>query len=175
MPQGQGTYGSKRGRPRKNQPFSTPIQSRMPSSSNKGQPGKKSRLPRLTGAIKRAKSKIKKTTTSLKNRREKRISENKWVAGENLTEEGRERGRTRRRARGPISKYKKVTTDMGSKMKKASKSKTTKSVKTKGGEYKVYEKGSKEAKSFRSTFKSKCAGGAKSFTWDGRKYSCDKK
>ena len=47
-------------------------------------------------------------------------------------------------------------------------------MKTKGGEYIKYGKKTEAAKSFRSTFKSKCAGGAKSFTWDGRSYSCSK-
>ena len=47
--------------------------------------------------------------------------------------------------------------------------------KTKGGDYVKYEKKSKAAGSFRSAFKSGCAGGAKSFTWDGRSYSCKKK
>ena len=47
--------------------------------------------------------------------------------------------------------------------------------KTKGGDYVKYEKKSKAAGSFRSAFKSKCAGGAKSFSWDGRSYSCKKK
>ena len=47
--------------------------------------------------------------------------------------------------------------------------------KTKGGDYVKYEKKSKAAGSFRSAFKSKCAGGAKSFSWDGRSYSCAKK
>ena len=46
---------------------------------------------------------------------------------------------------------------------------------TKGGAYASYEKGSKAAKSFQSAFKSGCAGGAKSFSWDGRSYSCKKK
>ena len=46
---------------------------------------------------------------------------------------------------------------------------------TKGGAYASYEKGSKAAKSFRSAFKSGCAGGKKSFSWDGRSYSCKKK
>ena len=45
---------------------------------------------------------------------------------------------------------------------------------TKGGDYVKYEKKSKAAGSFRSAFKSKCAGGAKSFSWDGRSYSCGK-
>ena len=46
---------------------------------------------------------------------------------------------------------------------------------TKGGDYVKYENGSRASKSFQSAFKSGCAGGAKSFTWDGRSYSCKKK
>ena len=46
---------------------------------------------------------------------------------------------------------------------------------TEGGVYAKYEKKSKAAGSFRSAFKSGCAGGAKSFKWDGRSYSCKKK
>ena len=46
---------------------------------------------------------------------------------------------------------------------------------TEGGVYAKYKKGSKPAKSFRAAFKSNCSGGAKSFTWDGRSYSCKKK
>jgi len=52
--------------------------------------------------------------------------------------------------------------------------KAKKAVKTKGGTYVKYEKKSASAKSFRSTFKSKCSGGSKSFTWQGRSYSCAK-
>ena len=48
-------------------------------------------------------------------------------------------------------------------------------VKTKGGTYAKYDKKSKAAGSFRSAFKKGCAGGAKSFSWDGRSYSCAKK
>ena len=44
----------------------------------------------------------------------------------------------------------------------------------KGGDYVKYEKKSKSAGSFRSAFKSGCAGGAKGFSWDGRSYSCAK-
>ena len=40
--------------------------------------------------------------------------------------------------------------------------------KTKGGDYPVYKKKSKEAKSFREAFKS---AGGKNFTWEGRSYS----
>jgi hypothetical protein len=47
--------------------------------------------------------------------------------------------------------------------------------KTKGGEYVKYAKKSKAAGKFRSAFKSGCAGGAKSFTWQGRSYTCAKK
>jgi hypothetical protein len=46
---------------------------------------------------------------------------------------------------------------------------------TKGGAYASYEKGSKAAGSFRKAFKAGCAGGKKSFSWDGRSYSCKKK
>ena len=46
---------------------------------------------------------------------------------------------------------------------------------TKGGAYASYEKGSKPAKSFNKAFKKGCAGGKKSFSWDGRSYSCKKK
>ena len=43
-----------------------------------------------------------------------------------------------------------------------------KKVETKAGDYKVYKKDSKKAKSFREAFK---AAKGKDFTWDGRKYS----
>ena len=52
--------------------------------------------------------------------------------------------------------------------------KAKKAVKTKGGTYVKYEKKSASAKSFRRTFKTKCSGGASSFTWQGRSYSCAK-
>jgi hypothetical protein len=47
--------------------------------------------------------------------------------------------------------------------------------KTKGGDFVKYQKGSKSAGKFKAAFKSGCAGGAKSFKWDGRSYSCAKK
>jgi hypothetical protein len=47
--------------------------------------------------------------------------------------------------------------------------------KTKGGEYTKYKKDSKAAGSFRAAFAKKCKGDAKSFTWQGRSYSCAKK
>tara|TARA_R100000234_G_C4832040_1_gene107357 strand:+ start:64 stop:420 length:357 start_codon:yes stop_codon:yes gene_type:complete len=45
---------------------------------------------------------------------------------------------------------------------------------TKGGSYVKYKKDSKAAGSFRSKFKAACSGGAKSFKWQGRSYSCKK-
>ena len=115
----------------------------------------------------------------LKERRKRRQAEGKWTLGEKLTKAGRERAATRKRAKGPISKYTKVTTDAGATQKEAArrKNKVVKSVKTKGGEYKVYEKGSEKAKSFRQAFATACKGKSSDtkFTWDGRSYSCKRK
>ena len=47
-------------------------------------------------------------------------------------------------------------------------------VATQGGTFAKYKKGSKEAGNFRSAFKSGCAGGKKSFSWQGRSYACKK-
>ena len=46
---------------------------------------------------------------------------------------------------------------------------------TKGGTYVKYGKKTKAAGDFRAAFKSGCAKGAKSFSWQGRSYSCAKK
>ena len=85
----------------------------------------------------------------------------------------------------PLSK--KEQYEIGQKSKSASVRKATKAgavregvipkktVKTKkGGDFPVYAKKSKTAKSFRSTFKAKCAGkgSGDSFSWQGRSYSC---
>ena len=48
------------------------------------------------------------------------------------------------------------------------------SVKTKGGDYKVYGKESKKAGSFRDAFASASKAGKKVFTWNGLKYSTKK-
>lgn len=48
---------------------------------------------------------------------------------------------------------------------------TGKSVKTKGGEYKIYKKKSKSASSFRSAFADARKSGKSIFTWRGRKYT----
>ena len=143
----------------------TSIQSRMPSKAAKGKPGKKSVV---------AKPKKKGVVASLKERRKKRISENKWVLGEKLTKAGRKRASGRKASK----RLKKVGVTVSAKTARES-GKVRKGAVgakvTKGGAYAKYKKGSKAAKSFGSAFKSGCAGGAKSFSWDGRSYSCAKK
>ena len=68
------------------------------------------------------------------------------------------------------SRAKAIGAKAGTKVRRAA----VKKVSTKGGDYVKYEKKSGAAKNFRSAFKSGCAGGAKSFSWDGRSYSCAK-
>ena len=63
--------------------LTTSIQSRMPAKTAKGQSGKVSK-PKKKGLI-----------ASLKARRSKRASENKWVLGEKLTKAGRKRASVR--------------------------------------------------------------------------------
>ena len=48
-------------------------------------------------------------------------------------------------------------------------------VQTKGGTYAKYKKDSKAAGDFRSAFADGCKKGAKTFSWQGRSYSCAKK
>ena len=141
-----------------------PVKSRIPSKSAKGQAGKK--------AV--AKPKKKGVVASLKARRSKRASENKWVLGEKLTKAGRKRATARKGAKrlkkAGVTVSAKTARESGKVRKGAVGAKVTK-----GGAYAKYKKGSKAAKSFGSAFKSGCAGGAKSFSWDGRSYSCAKK
>mgnify|MGYP005816406377 FL=1 len=134
----------------------------------------------------------------LKERRKKRIEAGKWVLGEKLTKAGRKRAKVRRVGRkaarsvpkgtnvgiGVVGEKPKKVRGLTSKSraKKLGAAKGTKVrkgavgvKKTKGGDYVKYGKKTKAAKSFRETFKAKCAGGAESFTWDGRSYSCAKK
>ena len=47
-------------------------------------------------------------------------------------------------------------------------------VATRGGTFVKYKKDSKAAGNFRSAFKAGCAGGKKSFSWQGRSYACKK-
>ena len=132
--------------------------------------------------------------------RKRRQAAGKWTIGEKLTAAGRKRAAARKQKReatkmnepmkraqtgkaakgtGIVSTAKSRAKAIGAKAGTKVRRKAVKTVYskpgTKGGDYVKYEKGSKAAKSFRSTFKSKCAGGAKSFTWDGRSYSCKKK
>ena len=132
----------------------------------------------------------------LKKRRAARQAAGKWTLGEKLTKAGRTRAKDRKigkqvsraigkgknvglggtvgeRARGLTSKAraKSIGARKGTKVRRGAISAKS----TKGGDYVKYEKGSRAAKSFQSAFKSGCSGGAKSFTWDGRSYSCKKK
>ena len=118
----------------------------------------------------------------LRERRKKKISEGKWTLGEKLSKAGRSRAKARKTgAPSPAALSKMTKEDLARKKKIGAKKSTAvrkgakKVVKTKGGEYVKYGKKTEAAKSFRSTFKAKCAGDAKTFTWDGRKYSCAKK
>jgi hypothetical protein len=129
----------------------------------------------------------------IKKRRKERIAADKWVVGERLTKAGRARGRRRRTMRKVEKVFKKggkITTQkpgkkdgkysltaehkkslgMKQKIRKGAKEVTL----TKGGAYAKYGKKSGAAKSFRKTFKDQCVGGKKSFSWDGRSYSCAK-
>ena len=143
----------------------TSIQERIPSKAAKGQAGKKAVV---------AKPKKKGLFASLKARRAKRTSANKWVLGEKLTKAGRKRASGRKASK----RLKKAGVTVSAKTARESGKIRKKGLKgaevTKGGAYAKYEKKSKAAGGFRSAFKSKCAGGAKSFSWDGRSYSCAK-
>tara|TARA_R100001082_G_scaffold73604_1_gene42322 strand:- start:896 stop:1366 length:471 start_codon:yes stop_codon:yes gene_type:complete len=133
---------------------------------------------------------------ALLKRRKKRMAEDKWVLGEKLTKAGRERARRRKMLKKVGGKIKTVEgmkeggksgakktvaakkKAMGVKSKVKAKDLADKGSKlTKAGVYPKYKKESKSAGSFRSAFKSNCAGkGAGStFTWQGRSYSCAKK
>ena len=156
----------------------TSIQSRMPSKAAKGQAGKKAVVVKKDVVVKKAvvaKPKKKGLIASLKARRSKRASENKWVLGEKLTKAGRKRASGRKASK----RLKKAGVTVSAKTAAASgkvRRGAVGATVTKGGgvAYAKYKKGSKAAKSFRSAFKSKCADGAKSFSWDGRSYSCAK-
>ena len=154
------------------------------------------------GAAKKAtrKYKVKQAVSKVTGVRKRRQAAGKWTIGEKLTAAGRKRAAARKQKReatkmnepmkraqtgkaakgtGIVSTAKSRAKAIGAKAGTKVRRKAVKTVYskpgTKGGDYVKYEKGSKAAKSFRSTFKSKCAGGAKSFTWDGRSYSCKKK
>ena len=127
--------------------------------------------------------------------RKRRQAAGKWTIGEKLTKSGRERAAARKRTKegkkaikagerqlagkkakgtGLVSTKKSRAKAIGAKAGTKVRHKAVKKVTTKGGDYVKYEKGSGSAKKFQSAFKSGCAGGAKSFKWDGRSYSCAK-
>ena len=134
--------------------------------------------------------------SKLQKRRATRKAAGKWTLGEKLTASGRKAAKSRKQKRqaakvnkplkrvqagkaakgtGIISTKKSRAKAIGAKKGTVVQRKAVKKVSTKrGGDYVKYEKKSKAAGSFRSAFKSKCAGGAKSFSWDGRSYSCAK-
>ena len=168
----------------------TDVQSRIPPKTAKGKPGKVGVGARKFGTG---------IVGQLAKRRAERIQEGKWVVGEKLTKRGQQRAKARKEARattrrgkkaikagerikagkaakgtGILSTKKSRVKAIGAKKGTVVQRKAVKAVKTKGGDYVKYEKKSKAAKGFRSAFKSGCAGGAKSFSWDGRSYSCAK-
>ena len=127
--------------------------------------------------------------------RKRRQAAGKWTIGEKLTKAGRERAAARKRTKagkkaikagerqlagkkakgtGVVSTKKSRAKAIGAKAGTKVRRGAVKKVSTKGGDYVKYEKKSKAAGNFRSAFKSGCAGGAKSFSWDGRSYSCAK-
>ena len=127
--------------------------------------------------------------------RKRRQAAGKWTIGEKLTKAGRERAAARKRTKagkkaikagerqlagkkakgtGVVSTAKSRAKAIGAKAGTKVRRGAVKKVSTKGGDYVKYEKKSGAAKNFRSAFKSGCAGGAKSFSWDGRSYSCAK-
>ena len=134
-------------------------------------------------------------------RRAKRVKEGKWVAGEKLTKKGRERASlrkhsTKKAVKKNVEKINKMALDAekkspGSGLKKVkvakkaepAKLKTTGKIRkgaksvtlTEGGAYATYGKKSKAAKSFRGAFADARKSGARTFVWDGRKYSTDVK
>ncbi len=131
----------------------------------------------------------------LKERRKKRQAAGKYTIGDRLTKSGRERVAARKRSKegkkaikagerqlagkkakgtGVVSTKKSRAKAIGAKAGTKVRRAAVKKVSTKGGDYVKYEKKSGAAKNFRSAFKSGCAGGAKSFSWDGRSYSCAK-
>ena len=166
-----------------------PVQSRVPSKTAKGKPGKVMRKYG-TGIV-----------GQLAKRRAERIQEGKWVAGEKLTKSGQARAKARKEARattrknkaalkakarresgkaargtGALSTAKSRAKAIGAKAGTKVRHKAVKKVTTKGGDYVKYESGSKSAKEFRSKFSEACSKpGAKNFKWDGRSYSCKKK
>ena len=149
----------------------------------KGQgPPKPKKKSRLKSAISKIKSKARSVKTDIAVKRATRGLEGHAVSkevGKYLKKQERKKkvaaaGKKVKSAISELSqrgRRKKIGASKGTKVRKGAAGVQ----KTKGGEYVKYEKGSKASKSFKSAFKSGCAGGKKSFSWDGRSYSCKKK
>ena len=141
------------------------IQSRMPSKASKGQAGKKAPVEKTT--VKKKRSLISKLGGALnpfdapsRARRKKIGSKIKSMIPKSTS------------MRMPGNK--KRAAAIGAKPKTKVRKNAVSKVSTKGGDFVKYKKDSKAAGSFRKAFKSKCVGGAKGFSWDGRSYSCAK-
>jgi len=142
MPQGQGTYGSKRGRPPKK---------------------KKAGL-------------LKRVVSAARERQGRRRLKKLAKKGKVFMQGDRKQGPSLVKSRAydkKATKQQKKTLPGSEKTGKVSRG-ATGAQRTKGGTYVKYKKDSKAAGSFRSKFKSACGGGAKSFSWQGRSYSCKK-
>jgi len=142
------------------------IKSRMPSSTNKGKAPKKaikkrSLMERINPFDKESKARrAAKRKSKVVKSKSKPSKKSKSMSASSLI----------KATKVDLARKKKIGASKATAVRKGAKS----VVKTKGGEFVKYKKDSKAAGSFRSAFKSKCSGGAKSFSWDGRSYSCNK-
>ena len=146
----------------------TSVQSRMPSKAAKGKPGKKAVVAKKVVAAKPKKKYGTGVVGQLAKRRAKRKAAGKWTLGEKLTKAGRKRASARRgesvqkKRRKKLSKKaylggaEEQTTKQTGKLRRGARA----ALVTKGGIYAKYKPKSKAAKSF---------------SWDGRSYSCKKK
>ena len=156
---------------KKKQPKGMPsgsIQSRMPSSTNTGKSPKK--------AVKKKRSLMERINPFDKESKERRAAKKRMKAGKKAVKAGKKiiAGK-KAKGTGMVSTKKSRAKAIGAKAGTKVRRGAVKKVSTKGGDFVKYEKKSKAAGSFRAAFKSNCSGGAKSFTWDGRSYSCKKK
>jgi hypothetical protein len=142
------------------------IKSRMPSSTNKGKAPKKaikkrSLMERINPFDKESKARrAAKRKSKVVKSKSKPSKKSKSMSASSLI----------KATKVDLARKKKIGASKATAVRKGAKS----VVKTKGGEFVKYKKDSKAAGSFRSAFKSSCSGGAKSFSWDGRSYSCNK-
>ena len=147
------------------------IKSRMPSSTNKGKTPmkaapkktvkKRSLMERINPFDKESKERrAAKRKSKVVKSKSKPSKKSKSISASSLI----------KATKVDLARKKKIGASKATAVRKGAKS----VVKTKGGEFVKYKKDSKAAGSFRSAFKSSCSGGAKSFSWDGRSYSCTK-